>query len=76
MKFDINIVINEDEIRDIQIETEVDIVNNELTFDQIVNQFDIQLDNDEYISSIVNVETDETKYNFWSILIDWSFFII
>ena len=64
MKFDINIVINEDEIRDIQIETEVDIVNNELTFDQIVNQFDIQLDNDEYISSIVNVETDETKYNF------------
>ena len=72
MTYEINILVNEDEIRDIQIETDINI--NDLTFDQVIDMFNIQLNNDESISSIVNVETNEVKFAFWSILIDWSVF--
>ena len=62
MTYEINILVNEDEIRDIQIETDINI--NDLTFDQVIDMFNIQLNNDESISSIVNVETNEVKFAF------------
>lgn len=62
MQFEISFMINEDETDSIIIQSEYDLVNDEsITFDDILNDYcSTEI---ESIKSIINIETEEYRYN-------------